>query len=56
METCMFLCFYVEVYMEAQKHACFHVFAPFSTLEEKLAIDQLWIDTCCDIYFVHSDV
>ena len=26
MKTCMFLCFHVNFYMKAQKHACFHAF------------------------------
>ena len=29
METCMFLCFHVQNYMKAQKHACFPVLSPF---------------------------
>ena len=28
--TCMFLCLHYKIYMKAQKHACFHVFSPFS--------------------------
>ena len=30
METCMFLCFHVKLYMKAQKHSYFHVPSPFS--------------------------
>ena len=52
MESCMFLCFHVKIYMKAQKHACFHVLSPLSaTLHHNGKLRVYWV---CEVHILQT--